>query len=119
MSPHSPELRVGLLASSSHRNGFAFAPLGAKTDELHAEPLWNDRLVTLVGASNPLREPLTLEAYAAAAHLEDEILNGLAEIDERTVAIPGLEAAVKKAKQDFQEFVNAVRSGRLEALEGV
>jgi len=49
----------------------AFAPLGAKTDELHAEPLWNDRLVTLVGASNPLREPLTLEAYAAAAHLVD------------------------------------------------
>jgi DNA-binding transcriptional LysR family regulator len=49
----------------------AFAPLGAKTDELQAEPLWNDRLVTLVGAHNPVPEPLTLEAYAAAAHLVD------------------------------------------------
>jgi hypothetical protein len=27
LSPRSPELRVGLLALSSHRNGFAFAPL--------------------------------------------------------------------------------------------
>jgi DNA-binding transcriptional LysR family regulator len=33
--------------------------------------LWNDRLVTLVGTNNPLVEPLTLEAYAAAAHLVD------------------------------------------------
>jgi len=49
----------------------AFAPLGAKTVELRAEPLWNDRLVTLVGKDNPLREPMTLESYAAAAHLVD------------------------------------------------
>jgi DNA-binding transcriptional LysR family regulator len=49
----------------------AFAPLGTRTDEMHAEPLWTDRLVTLVGASNPLRDPLTMEAYAAAAHLVD------------------------------------------------
>jgi DNA-binding transcriptional LysR family regulator len=49
----------------------AFAPLGTRTQELCAEPLWADRLVTLVGEDNPLREPLTLEAYAAAAHLVD------------------------------------------------
>jgi DNA-binding transcriptional LysR family regulator len=49
----------------------AFAPLGTKTKELHAEPLWNDRLVTLVGEDNPLRDPVTIEAYAAAAHLVD------------------------------------------------
>ncbi len=49
----------------------AFAPLGTKTAELSAEPLWNDRLVTLVGNDNPLRDPLSMEAYAAAAHLVD------------------------------------------------
>lgn len=49
----------------------AFAPLGNKTAEISAEPLWNDRLVTLVGDDNPLREPLSMEAYAAAAHLVD------------------------------------------------
>jgi|SRR5216683_1999714 len=49
----------------------AFAPLGTKIQELHAEPLWNDRLVTLVGENNPLREPVTMESYAAAAHLVD------------------------------------------------
>jgi DNA-binding transcriptional LysR family regulator len=49
----------------------AFAPLGTKTADLFAEPLWNDKLVTLVGTNNPLVEPLTLEAYAAAVHLVD------------------------------------------------
>jgi DNA-binding transcriptional LysR family regulator len=49
----------------------AFAPLGNRTRELCAEPLWNDRLVTLVGRDNPLREPMTIESYAAAAHLVD------------------------------------------------
>ena len=49
----------------------AFAPLGTKTAELFAEPLWNDRLVMLAGKDNPLVEPLTIEAYAAAAHLVD------------------------------------------------
>ncbi len=49
----------------------AFAPLGAKSSEISAEPLWNDRLVTLVGASNPLQEPMTIEAFAAAGHLVD------------------------------------------------
>jgi DNA-binding transcriptional LysR family regulator len=49
----------------------ALAPLGTKTAELHAEPLWNDRLVTLVGENNPLRDPVTIEAYAAAVHMVD------------------------------------------------
>jgi DNA-binding transcriptional LysR family regulator len=49
----------------------AFAPLGNKTTDLSAEPLWNDRLVTLVGNDNPLRDPMSIEAYAAAAHLVD------------------------------------------------
>jgi DNA-binding transcriptional LysR family regulator len=49
----------------------AFAPLGNKTPELSAEPLWNDRLVTLVGEDNPLRDPLSIEDYAAAPHLVD------------------------------------------------
>jgi DNA-binding transcriptional LysR family regulator len=49
----------------------AFAPLGHKPEDVRAEPLWRDRLVTLVGEANPLAEPLTIEAYAAAAHLVD------------------------------------------------
>jgi DNA-binding transcriptional LysR family regulator len=49
----------------------ALAPLATRTTELCAEPLWNDRLVTLVAEDNPLREPLSIEAYAAAAHLVD------------------------------------------------
>jgi DNA-binding transcriptional LysR family regulator len=49
----------------------AFAPLGNKTPELSAEPLWNDRLVTLVGEDNPLRDPLSIEDYAAAPPLVD------------------------------------------------
>ena len=49
----------------------AFAPLGTRTRELSAEPLWNDRLVTLVGKNNPLHDPISIEAYAAAAHLVD------------------------------------------------
>jgi DNA-binding transcriptional LysR family regulator len=49
----------------------AFAPRGTRTAEICAEPLWNDRLVTLLGEDNPLREPMTIESYAAAAHLVD------------------------------------------------
>jgi DNA-binding transcriptional LysR family regulator len=49
----------------------AFAPLGGKTRELCAEPLWTDRLVTLIGQDNPLRELMTIELYAAAPHLVD------------------------------------------------
>ena len=49
----------------------AFAPLGIRTAEISAEPLWNDRLVTLVGKDNPLHDPMSIEAYAAAPHLVD------------------------------------------------
>jgi DNA-binding transcriptional LysR family regulator len=49
----------------------AIAPFGTKTAALCSEPLWKDRLVTLVGPNNPLEEPMTIESYAAAAHLVD------------------------------------------------
>jgi DNA-binding transcriptional LysR family regulator len=49
----------------------AFAPLGTRTGEISAEPLWNDRLVMLVGRDNPLTEPVSIESYAAAGHLVD------------------------------------------------
>lgn len=49
----------------------AFAPLGTRARGLEAEPLWTDRLVTLAGKDSPLREPMTIEAYAAAPHLVD------------------------------------------------
>jgi DNA-binding transcriptional LysR family regulator len=49
----------------------AFAPLGATSRELCAEPLWTDRLVTLIGQHNPLRELMTIESYAGAPHLVD------------------------------------------------
>jgi DNA-binding transcriptional LysR family regulator len=49
----------------------AVAPLGTKRSEISAEPLWSDRLVTLVGQSNPLQEGMTIEAFAAAGHLVD------------------------------------------------
>jgi DNA-binding transcriptional LysR family regulator len=49
----------------------ALAPLGAKGSEISAEPLWSDRLVTLVGENNPLQEGMTIEAFAAGGHLVD------------------------------------------------
>jgi DNA-binding transcriptional LysR family regulator len=49
----------------------AFAPLGAKVADIHAEPLWNDQLVTLLGKDNPLGTPLTIESFAAAGHVVD------------------------------------------------
>jgi DNA-binding transcriptional LysR family regulator len=49
----------------------AIAPRGGRSAELHAERLWNDRLVTLAAKNNPLTEPMTVESYAAAAHLVD------------------------------------------------
>ena len=49
----------------------AFAPLGNRTGDLTAEPLWSDHLVTLVGPNNPLPDCMSLEAYAAAEHLVD------------------------------------------------
>jgi DNA-binding transcriptional LysR family regulator len=49
----------------------AFAPLATATRDLCAEPLWSDRLVTLIGPHNQLRDPITIESYAAAPHLVD------------------------------------------------
>ena len=49
----------------------AFAPLGSRPSGLRTEPLWNDRLVMLVAADNPLQLPMTIESYAGAAHLVD------------------------------------------------
>jgi DNA-binding transcriptional LysR family regulator len=49
----------------------AFAPLGSKTGDLTAEPLWSDQLVTLVGPNNRLPDSMGLEAYAAAEHVVD------------------------------------------------
>jgi len=49
----------------------AIAPLGTGTGALAAEPLWTDRLVTLVGPDCPLHEQMTIEDYAAAGHLVD------------------------------------------------
>ena len=49
----------------------AIAPILAGASDLHAEPLWRDRLVTLIGANNPLPLPMTLESFAAADHAVD------------------------------------------------
>ncbi len=38
----------------------AFAPLGNKTGDLTAEPLWSDQLVTLVGPNNRLPDSMSL-----------------------------------------------------------
>lgn len=49
----------------------AIAPILAETPGLRAEPLWNDRLVTLIGANNPLSLPMSIEAFADAIHVVD------------------------------------------------
>jgi DNA-binding transcriptional LysR family regulator len=49
----------------------AIAPVLAGIQDLRAEPLWTDHLVTLIGANNPLSLPMTIEAFAAAAHVVD------------------------------------------------
>jgi DNA-binding transcriptional LysR family regulator len=49
----------------------AFAPLATRTGEVQAEPLWTDRMVVLIARDNPVKKALTIEAYAAAAHLVD------------------------------------------------
>jgi DNA-binding transcriptional LysR family regulator len=77
---HAPGVDLQVRANDCYRlherlasgeTDIAFAPLGARTSELCAEPLWNDRLIMLVGRDNPLREPMSIESYAAAAHLVD------------------------------------------------
>ena len=49
----------------------AIAPILAGAFDLHAEPLWRDRLVTLIGANNPLQLPMTLDSFAGADHAVD------------------------------------------------
>jgi DNA-binding transcriptional LysR family regulator len=49
----------------------AIAPILAGTPDLLAEPLWRDRLVTLIGADNPLPLPMTIESFAEAIHVVD------------------------------------------------
>ena len=44
--------------------------LAGKADLL-SEPLWKDRLVTLLGARNTLPQPMSIEAFAAADHVVD------------------------------------------------
>jgi DNA-binding transcriptional LysR family regulator len=49
----------------------AIGPVRSKRPGLHVLALWRDRLVTLVAKDNPLADPMTLEAFAAAAHVVD------------------------------------------------
>ena len=49
----------------------AIAPPIAGSRDLRAEPLWKDYLVTLVGVDNAVPLPLTLDGFAAAAHVVD------------------------------------------------
>jgi DNA-binding transcriptional LysR family regulator len=49
----------------------AIAPILAGAPDLRAEPLWRDRLVTLIGANNPLPLPMTLDSFATAEHAVD------------------------------------------------
>jgi DNA-binding transcriptional LysR family regulator len=49
----------------------AIAPILAGHHDLRSEPLWKDRLVTLIGERYPRALPMTLEAFAAAAHVVD------------------------------------------------
>ena len=49
----------------------AIAPILAGAPDLRAEPLWRDRLVTLIGANNPLLLPMTLDSFAEADHAVD------------------------------------------------
>jgi len=39
--------------------------------DLHSEPLWKDRLVTLLGPGNSLSRAMTIEDFAAADHVVD------------------------------------------------
>jgi DNA-binding transcriptional LysR family regulator len=77
---HAPRVDLQVRASDCSRLreqlaageiDLAFAPLGNRTDDVLAEPLWSDRLVTLVGPKGPSRGVMTIEVYAAAGHLVD------------------------------------------------
>ena len=49
----------------------AIAPILTGMAELCAEMFWRDRLVTLIGAHNRPKQPMTIEAYAAADRVVD------------------------------------------------
>jgi DNA-binding transcriptional LysR family regulator len=49
----------------------AIAPPQPGVQDLRAEPLWKDHLVTLVAADNPLPLPMTIETFAQAGHVVD------------------------------------------------
>jgi DNA-binding transcriptional LysR family regulator len=49
----------------------AIGPVGKTRDTLRTLPLWKDQLTTLVAADNPVAKNLTLESFAAAAHVVD------------------------------------------------
>jgi DNA-binding transcriptional LysR family regulator len=49
----------------------AIAPPLVGSRDLRAEPLWKDHLVTLLGADNPMALPMTIDSFAAAAHVVD------------------------------------------------
>src|SRR5579862_127725 len=76
----APDLDLRIQAIERHRLhdqlatgelDLAIAPILAGTPDLCAEPLWKDRLVTLVGQNNPIPSPMTLEDFADAAHVVD------------------------------------------------
>jgi predicted nucleic acid-binding Zn-ribbon protein len=54
------------------------------------------------------------DAKAACERLEEEILNGIAESEERTAQVPELEKAVRQAKEEYAKF----ESGMQERLTG-
>jgi DNA-binding transcriptional LysR family regulator len=49
----------------------AIAPSLVGAPDLCSESLWKDSLITLVAANNPLPDPMTIEAFAAADHVVD------------------------------------------------
>jgi DNA-binding transcriptional LysR family regulator len=76
----APGLDIQIRAIERHRlhdqlaNGeldLAIAPPLIGIRDLRAEPLWMDHLVSLIGADNQMRLPMTLEGFAAAAHVVD------------------------------------------------
>ncbi len=49
----------------------AIAPALSGTRDLRAEPLWTNHLITLISMDNPIRLPMTLDSFPAAAHVVD------------------------------------------------
>ncbi len=49
----------------------AIGPMGSMREDLQAVPLWKDNLMTLASADHPIARNLTIEAFAAAAHVVD------------------------------------------------